>query len=127
MRVVGPFPSPADADAYGKARHGEQVTYLGWGRRTGLAELDQVIGAKQAAAGSPGHNWTGTVTRWEPGQSQGFITDRDGRSWFVSRDDLPEGMTALVVGTRVWFSGSPHPKPGKKYPQAYSVRTAPPA
>lgn len=62
----------------------------------------------------------GTVTRWQG--TAGFITDTSGGSWFVSRDDLPEGREELVVGARVTFSGSPKPRPGKKYPQAVSLR-----
>ncbi|MFD7161754.1 hypothetical protein ACFV9C_44715 [Kribbella sp. NPDC059898] len=33
-------------------------------------------------------------------------------------------MSWLEVGAHVTFTGSPHPKPGKKYPQAYTVRAA---
>lgn len=121
MRTVGPFDSSDEADEYGRARQSDQVNYLGWAERTGRVEFDRVVGAMQVRADQPDHGWYGVLTRWEPGATQGFITDRDGCSWFVSRDDLPGGLAALEVGVNVWFTGSPHPKPGKKYPQAYTV------
>jgi cold shock CspA family protein len=127
MRTVGPFDNPAEADEYGSARHGEQFDYLGCAERTGRVELDQVIGAMQVSADRPEHGWNGVVTRWADGATHGFITDRERRSWFVSRDDLPEGLSALDEDTDVCFSGSPHPKPGKKYPQAFSVASPTPA
>jgi hypothetical protein len=122
MRTVGPFDDPAEAHEYGSARHGEQFDYLGWAERTGRVELDRVAGAMQVSADQPEHGWNGIVTRWAPGATQGFITDLQGRSWFISRDHLPAGLAALDEGTHVKFSGSPNPKPGKKYPQAFSVR-----
>lgn len=125
MRTVGPFDSSAEADGYGEAHHGEQLDYLGWAERTGRVELDKVIGAMQAEP-EPEHGWHGVVTRWETGATSGFITDRERRSWFVSRDDLPAGRVALDVGMNVWFTGSPHKKPGKNYPQAYTVRITTP-
>ena len=65
----------------------------------------------------------GTVTRWNPGDSSGFITETGtGASWFASRDDLPDGTPALQPGTPVTFTGSPRPKPGKRYPQAHTIR-----
>lgn len=123
MRVVGPFASAAEAAEFGLAHHGEEVDYLGWALRTGRVELSQVIGAASASrADEPDNGWSGVVTRWDTGATHGFITDRDERSWFVSRDHLPDGLAALDVGTQVWFTGSPHPKQGKRYPQAYTVR-----
>lgn len=123
MRTITGFHSPSEADEYGRAHHGQQINYLGWAQRTGRVELDQVIAAAQAAsANEQDRDWSGVVTRWEAGATHGFITDRDARSWFVSRDGLPDQLTALDVGTRVRFAGSPHPTRGKKYPQAYTVR-----
>ncbi|WP_158839961.1 NYN domain-containing protein [Saccharothrix deserti] len=72
--------------------------------------------------GSPRGRRRGTVTGWRVGQPHGFITDTRGGSWFVSRDDLPEGHTVLPTGTPVSFTGSPTPTPGRKYPRAYSIR-----
>ena len=66
----------------------------------------------------------GTVTRWKPGETYGFVTGHDGSSWFVSCDSLPGGHTELPEGTAVTFSGSPSPKPGKGYPQAHAVLLA---
>ncbi|MFI7642329.1 NYN domain-containing protein [Nonomuraea sp. NPDC049400] len=75
-------------------------------------------------AGAPipgGGELRGTITRWDPGATSGFITDTVGQSWFVSRDSLPGGRTSLPKGTLVRFSGRPKPKPGKRYPEAFSV------
>ncbi|MET1072995.1 MAG: NYN domain-containing protein [Umezawaea sp.] len=73
-------------------------------------------------AGSPRGRRRGTVTGWKAGQPHGFITDSRGGSWFVSRDDLPDGRTGLPNGTPVSFTGSPAPTAGRKYPRAYSIR-----
>jgi cold shock CspA family protein len=72
--------------------------------------------------GAPRGRRRGTVTTWRSGQAHGFITDTRGGSWFVSRDDLPEGLTLLLAGTPVSFTGSPVPLAGRKYPRAQSVR-----
>lgn len=72
--------------------------------------------------GLPRGRRRGTVTGWKTGQPHGFITDTRGGSWFVSRDDLPDGHTGLPTGTPVSFTGSPTPTPGRKYPRALSVR-----
>ncbi|ONI84797.1 NYN domain-containing protein [Saccharothrix sp. ALI-22-I] len=73
-------------------------------------------------AGSPRGRRRGTVSGWRTGQPHGFITDTRGGSWFVSRDDLPDGHTVLPTGTPVSFTGSPTPAAGRKYPRAYSIR-----
>ncbi|MEW9530576.1 NYN domain-containing protein [Microbispora sp. NPDC049125] len=65
---------------------------------------------------------TGAITRWREGEPYGFITSSTGGSFFVSRDVLPPGKTRLPEGTRVQFKGRPKPMPGKKYPEAFSVR-----
>jgi hypothetical protein len=64
---------------------------------------------------------TGRITRWS--DTSGFATERGtGQSWFVSRDSLPDGHGSLPVGTTITFTGSPSPKPGKRYPEAYTIR-----
>ncbi len=78
--------------------------------------------AVASPVGTPRGRRRGTVATWRSGQSHGFITDSKGGSWFVSRDDLPEGLTLLLAGTPVSFTGSPVPMPGRKYPRAQSVR-----
>ena len=67
------------------------------------------------------HLRSGAITRWRPGDTSGFITHTDDRSWFVSRDDLPPGHEHLPEQTNVTFSGSTTPRPGKPYPQAVAV------
>lgn len=84
---------------------------------TGVYPFVEPVGSGQAAAADEPR---GSITRWQG--TSGFITDSRGGSWFVSRDSLPEGMHSLPVGTRVTFRGRPHRQPGKKYPEAYSVR-----
>jgi uncharacterized LabA/DUF88 family protein len=78
--------------------------------------------AVASPAGSPRGRRRGTITGWKSGQPHGFITDTRGGSWYVSRDDLPFGLTLLLTGTPVSFTGSPEPVPGRKYPRAQSVR-----
>ncbi|MFI6098053.1 NYN domain-containing protein [Lentzea sp. NPDC051213] len=78
--------------------------------------------AVASPAGAPRGRRRGTVSSWKSGQTHGFITDTRGGSWFVSRDDLAAGLTLLLTGTPVSFTGSPEPMPGRKYPRAQSVR-----
>ncbi|PRY39079.1 NYN domain-containing protein [Umezawaea tangerina] len=78
--------------------------------------------AVASPAGSPRGRRRGTVTGWKAGQPHGFITDSRGSSWFVSRDDLPDGRAGLPNGTPVSFTGSPVPGGGRKYPRAYEIR-----
>jgi NYN domain len=78
-------------------------------------------GITRTPSTTPDRRWQGIVTGWRPGQTHGFITDSAGRSWFASRDELPDGYEELPINTPVSFTGSPNPAPGKKYPQAYSI------
>ncbi|MGW6448548.1 NYN domain-containing protein [Lentzea sp. NPDC055074] len=83
------------------------------------------VRSSQAVAspvGAPRGRRRGTVATWKSGQAHGFITDTRGGSWFVSRDELPAGLTLLLAGTPVSFTGSPAPMPGRKYPRAQAVR-----
>ncbi|MDX3662508.1 NYN domain-containing protein [Streptomyces sp. ID05-26A] len=83
------------------------------------------VRSSQAVAspvGAPRGRRKGTVATWKTGQAHGFITDTRGGSWFVSRDELPAGLTLLLAGTPVSFTGSPAPMPGRKYPRAQAVR-----
>ncbi len=64
------------------------------------------------------------ITRWNPGDTYGFITSDEGESWFASRDSLPGGLLELPPGTQIAFSGSPKPKIGKPYPEALRIRVA---
>lgn len=64
----------------------------------------------------------GTVTRWEDGETYGFITGDDHVSYFLSRDELPQGLTSVAVGTVVRFTSASAPPPGARYLHALSVR-----
>src|SRR5262249_4361858 len=76
-----------------------------------------------AQAGPSTGRRQGTITRWNPGDTSGFITEAGtGTSWFASRDDLADEGSVLPPGTLVAFSGSPRPAPGKRYPRARTIR-----
>jgi hypothetical protein len=64
----------------------------------------------------------GTVARWAPGETSGFITDIAGRRWFVARDSLPAGMDSVPPATEVTFTGRLAAAPGSTCPEARSVR-----
>jgi cold shock CspA family protein len=70
---------------------------------------------------------SGTVTRWEPGSTYGFITGDDSVSYFLSNSDLPRGLTGLAEGTRVTFTSSIAPKPGVQHLRALSVQIEAPS
>lgn len=69
-----------------------------------------------------GRHHRGTITRWKPGEQWGFALDGQGRTWFVSRDQLPDDLPGLPPGAYMTWAGSPSPQPGRQYPQAYTVR-----
>jgi hypothetical protein len=115
------FDSKEAAAAYAAAPdHG--LTFLGIARRVGLSQLARIAARQDLAATGGSPHRTGRITRWIPDATNGFATDTEGRSWFVSREDLPGGKLYLPLGTEITFSGLPNPRPGKKYPQAYSVQ-----
>jgi cold shock CspA family protein len=66
----------------------------------------------------------GIVTRWEDGDTYGFITCEDKATYFLSDTDLPRGHRSLPVGTAVTFVPANNPQPGKRYPRARTVRFA---
>jgi cold shock CspA family protein len=74
------------------------------------------------AARTGGGRLSGTVTRWDPGATCGFITGEDATSYFLSRDDLPRGYAELPAGTAVTFSAGLAPAPGERYLRARAVR-----
>ncbi|XVV00618.1 NYN domain-containing protein [Actinosynnema sp. CA-248983] len=86
------------------------------------APFARTSGSGASVAGEPRGRRKGTVTGWKPGQPHGFITDTRGASWFVSRDDLEDGLPALPIGTSVSFTGPSTPPIGRKYPRAYAVQ-----
>jgi hypothetical protein len=65
----------------------------------------------------------GIITRWEDGETYGFITSESQVTYFLSENDLPRGTTCLPVGAVVSFTAA-RPQPGKKHLRAKSVRLA---
>lgn len=127
----GSYDTEQEAADAGREAATTELTFLGVAYRLGHTDLKMHAArlhqrTEQTSTVGDGHRHSGLITRWVPGETSGFVTDHDGRSWFVSRDDLPEGQETLPVGTRITFAGSHHPSPGKKYPRARSVRLASP-
>ena len=119
--TVGPFDTVSEAQQFGDAHNTATVRYVGVARRVGRQELAQLIGQTQIGPAGEGSR-RGVITRWQTGATSGFLTDSEGLSWFVSRDSLPDGRQELSTGIEVTFAGMPKPKPGKRYPEAYSLR-----
>jgi cold shock CspA family protein len=112
LRAAAPFTPGFDA----LFAPGDQADYP---LRRAFVRSSQVVASP---VGAPRGRRKGTVASWKTGQAHGFITDTRGGSWFVSRDELPSGLTLLLAGTTVSFTGSPSPLPGRKYPRAQGVR-----
>ncbi|MDX8145805.1 NYN domain-containing protein [Lentzea sp. BCCO 10_0061] len=112
LRAATPFTPGFDA----LFAPGDQADYP---LRRAFVRSSQVVASP---VGAPRGRRKGTVASWKTGQAHGFITDTRGGSWFVSRDELPSGLTLLLAGTTVSFTGSPSPLPGRKYPRAQAVR-----
>jgi cold shock CspA family protein len=72
----------------------------------------------------PGERLRGIVTRWQDGETYGFITSEDKTSYFLSDADLPRGHASLPPGTVVTFAPASNPQPGKRHPRARAVRLA---
>ena len=131
LRITGPAGTAVVASAPDSGHQGGRALANTWAtieRETGLV-LTPVAAARSPGRQAPAParlaapaRRRGEITRWQPGDTYGFITDADGSSWFVSRDSLPEGVSELPEGTQVQFSGSPRPRPGKGYPEARQVR-----
>lgn len=122
----GSYDTPEEATAAGRAAATAELRFVGVARHLGHTDLTMLAGQLRLGPDAEHSTtnpkrWSGVVTGWKPGATNGFITDTHRRSWFVSRSSLPPGHDALPVDTRVTFTGSPHPAPGKRYPQAQSV------
>jgi len=126
--VVSPFDTPSKAAEYGDAFKSDLATFTGetpevlnptWFER--LVVSRQMRADLNADRTEEGH-WIGEVTRSE--ETFGFITcSSRGGSWFFSKtDDHGHDSDVFEVGTRVSFTGSPHPTFGKRYPQAFTIR-----
>ena len=138
LKVTGPEGTAIVASAPDSGHQGGRALANTWAtltRETGLtlpaatAESPargrnaRPVGREAAGSGQqPRQPRHGVITRWNPGDTYGFVTSPDGVSWFVSRDSLPDGRTELPEGTAVTFGGSPKPKSGKAYPEALRVR-----
>lgn len=72
----------------------------------------------------PGARLKGIVTRWQAGDTYGFITSEDKTSYFLSETDLPRGHKSLPAGTAVTFTPASNPQPGKRHPRAREVQLA---
>lgn len=136
LRITGPKGIAVVASAPDAGRQGGRALANTWATitdKTGLTfpglpgaetQADQPRKPRQTRPALTRQPRQGAVTRWKPGETYGFITGPDGRSWFVSRDSLPDGTTELPEGTGVAFTGSPTPKARKGYPEALRVRVA---
>lgn len=138
LRVTGPEGTAIVASAPDSGHQGGRALANTWAtltRETGLTFPSTAAGRPAQAKETPAADRPiqqdpvrqprqGVITRWNPGDSYGFITGSDGASWFVSRDSLPDGRTELPEGTPVTFSGSTRPKAGKAYPEAIRLRIA---
>jgi cold shock CspA family protein len=137
LRITGPLGVAIVASDPGTGHQGGRALANTWAtieRETGLQVAPAAAGKPAttekapAAARPPGpphkgrQDRRGEITRWNRGETYGFITSTEGHSWFVSRDSLPGGLLELPEGTQVTFSGSPKPKIGKPYPEALRVR-----
>jgi hypothetical protein len=140
LRISGPAGVAIVASAPETGRQGGRGLANTWATitaKTGLAfphqdlgqprlepQAERPLSARSSAPAATRQPRQGVITRWKTGETYGFITDRDDQSWFVSRDSLPDGWTELPEGTRVTFTGTPRPNPGKGYPEAFKVRVA---
>jgi cold shock CspA family protein len=137
LKVTGPEGVAVVASAPDTGHQGGRALANTWAtitRETGLifppVQPEKPRGDKETEppkrpASSPSRQARhGVITRWEPGDTYGFITSADGDSWFVSRDSLPDGVTELTEGTPVTFSGSAKPRAGKGYPEALRIEVA---
>lgn len=119
----GTFDTPGEAAQYGQEMATAELPYLGFGRHIGHGDLMSLAAQRTlgAQAVEHQHRRPGRITRWDQGATHGFLTDQDGRSWFVSRSDIGD-LDSLPPTTLVTFTGASHPAPGKKYPQARLVQ-----
>jgi hypothetical protein len=88
-----------------------------------MAEVPQrrIPGFRQAGSRE---RIAGVITRWQDGETYGFITSEDRVTYFLSESDLPRGLASLTVGTVVTFTAADNPQPGKAHLRAKSVRLA---
>ena len=89
-----------------------------------LVPGDNPLGAPDSGGTrEPAQEWEGEVIFWHPVKPSGYIK-AGGIQWFVTCRSLPAGVERLKAGTRVTFTGSPVPPPGKGAPEAFEVRVA---
>lgn len=126
---VGPFDTPGDAAEFGESvDEADVVVYTGYAARVMTPNVfgRYVAEVKLRSLEVPpaeGRRWIGEITQCRDDLPYGFITSAAGKSFFFSRvDDDGHDPDALVLGTRVSFTGSPLPSPGKRYPTAYMIR-----
>lgn len=136
LRITGPAGIAIVASAPDTGHQGGRALANTWTtieRETGLSVAPAPAGPRPAGKPLPEaeprlpqrpQERRGEITRWNPGDTYGFITSGEGQSWFASRDSLPVGLLEMPPGTQVVFSGSPKPKIGKPYPEALRIRVA---
>ena len=81
--------------------------------------LGQAATSDPESSIEPVTQYHGTVSRWVPGASYGFITG-GGLTWYASTRETPS-HAALAPGTQVTFTGQASPPPGKLYPPACAI------
>lgn len=126
--AVGPFDTTSDAAEFGANFASDVVTFTGeTSLMTPIVFRRYATGESLRSQESPPKDgeWVGEVTRCRDGETFGMITSVGSKTFFFSRnDDANHEQAALAPGSRVVFTGSPHPAPGKQYPQAFSIRLA---
>jgi len=123
-----------EAEAAGRELHTEHVRFtkvIRYMSPFDIARRAEHLGmrAKVSAHSVDQPRWTGFINNWfteglTNGHvlSYGFATAPDGRSWFVSSQELPAGLDTLPRGTVISWSGSGDNSPGEKRPTAWTVR-----
>ncbi len=123
----GAFDTAQEAEEFGAKMAGPHLDFVEVQRRLAMKTLYSHINtltAQHTTFLDGEGSRRGTIVRWQPYDNWGFISDTEGNQWYVREDQVLPDRECLDVRTPVTFSGSPHPKPGKRWPEAYSVRVA---
>lgn len=123
--VATSYDTPEEAADAGRRCETDELRFVQVARHAGPTDLTMLAAELRQrrddhAALTDGRRHVGLITRWDT--TSGFATSSEGKSWFVSCYDLPDGYDRLPLNTRISWSGSPNCLPGKKYPQARSIQ-----